>query len=97
MEPIGPTKPQAGVMATRPATAPEAAPSIEALPLDSASPAIHDRVAAAVASSVLAKARAVTPLASRLEPALKPNQPTHSSAAPTIVRVRLCGASDSLP
>ena len=31
--PIRPTKPQAGVIATRPATAPDAAPSIEALPL----------------------------------------------------------------
>ena len=36
--PIGPTKPQAGVIATRPATAPEAAPSIEALPLAIHSP-----------------------------------------------------------
>ena len=95
--PIGPTKPQAGVMATRPATAPEAAPSIEALPLDSASPEIQASVAAAVANRVLVKARAAVPLASRLEPALKPNQPTHSSAAPTMVRVRLCGANDSLP
>ena len=50
-------------MATRPATAPEAAPSIEALPLDSASPAIQDSVAAAVASRVLMKARPATPLA----------------------------------
>src|SRR3990167_7971030 len=33
MEPMGPTKPAAGVIATRPATAPDAAPSIEALPL----------------------------------------------------------------
>src|SRR6476469_4962014 len=97
IEPITPTKPQAGVIATRPATAPEAAPSIEALPLDSASPAIQDSVAAAVASSVLANARAAMPLASRLEPALKPNQPTHSIAAPTIVSVRLCGAKASLP
>ena len=95
--PIGPTKPQAGVIATRPATAPEAAPSIEALPLVSASPAIQDSVAAAVATSVLTKARAAMPLASRLEPALKPNQPTHSSEAPTMVSVRLCGVSDSRP
>ncbi len=32
--PIGPTKPAAGVIATSPATAPEAAPSIEGLPLN---------------------------------------------------------------
>ena len=87
--PPGPTKPQAGVMATRPATAPEAAPNIEALPLLRASPAIHDKVAAAVATSVLTNARAVKPLASKLEPALKPNQPTHNKAAPTMVKVRL--------
>ena len=37
-------------MATRPATAPEAAPSIEALPLDSASPADQASTAAAVAN-----------------------------------------------
>ena len=95
--PIGPTKPQAGVIATRPATAPEAAPSIEALPLLSASAPIQLSVAAAVATKVFMKARAAAPLASRLEPALKPNQPTHSSEAPTIVSVRLCGAIDSLP
>ena len=33
--------------------------------------------------------------ASRAEPALKPNQPTHSSAAPTQVRVTLCGVIGS--
>ncbi|MCY1539735.1 hypothetical protein D9M68_753350 [compost metagenome] len=89
MPPMGPTEPQAGVMATRPATAPDAAPSIEALPLESASPTHQASTAAAVASRVLMKARPAPPLASRLEPALKPNQPTHSSEAPTMVSVRL--------
>ena len=92
-----PTLPAAGVMATRPATAPEAAPSIEALPRISASPMHQASTAAAVANSVLMKARAAKPLASSAEPALKPNQPTHSSEAPTMVRVRLCGAMLSLP
>jgi hypothetical protein len=32
-----------------------------------------------------------------LEPALKPNQPTHSSEAPIMVIVSECGAIDSLP
>ena len=41
--------------------------------------------AAAVATKVLMKARAAKPLASRAEPALKPNQPTHSIAAPKAV------------
>jgi class 3 adenylate cyclase len=49
MAPIGPTKPQAGVMATKPATAPEAAPSIEGLPLLIHSAKVHATVAAAVA------------------------------------------------
>ncbi|MCY1370029.1 hypothetical protein D9M69_570990 [compost metagenome] len=89
MAPMGPTVPQAGVMATRPATAPDAAPSMEALPLPSVSPTHQASTAAAVANRVLMKASVVPPLASRLEPALKPNQPTHSSEAPTMVSVRL--------
>ena len=54
-------------MATSPATAPEAAPSIEAFPLASASPEIQASVAPAVATSVLVKAirnlRKATPVA----------------------------------
>ena len=38
----------------------------------------------------------MTPLASRLEPALKPNQPTHSSEAPIIVMVSECGGIGSV-
>src|SRR4030081_1762392 len=77
-----PTLPAAGVIATRPATAPEAAPSIDGLPLAIHSPKVHEIVAAAVANKVLTKASAALPLASSAEPALKPNQPTHSSDAP---------------
>jgi len=40
------------------------------------------------ASLLLMKASAAKPLASRAEPALKPNQPTHSKDAPTMVKVR---------
>ena len=43
------------------------------------------------------KASAAKPFASSAEPALKPNQPNHSSEAPIMVIVRLCGAMDSLP
>src|SRR6478736_2432244 len=95
--PIVPTNPHAGVTATSPATAPDAAPSIEALPL--AIDSINDqaRVADAVATRVLRKALAAAPVASRLDPALKPNQPTHKRHAPIIVSGRLCGAIDSLP
>ena len=95
--PSRPTLPQAGVIATRPATAPEAAPSIEALPLTSASPMHQASTAAAVAENVLMKARTALLPASSDEPALKPNQPTHSSAAPTIVSVSECGVNASRP
>ena len=43
------------------------------------------------------KASAAMPFASSAEPALKPNQPVHSSEAPIMVSVRLCGGIASLP
>src|SRR3970282_1845030 len=89
------TKPRAGVIATRPATAPEAAPSAEALPRAMDSASSQDRTAAAVATMVLRNAAAATPVASRLEPALKPNQPTQSRHAPIMVSGRLCGGMAS--
>ena len=95
MAPIGPAQPQAGVIATRPATAPEAPPSMLGLPRNSHSAPIQAKVAAALASKVLTKTNAARPLASRLEPTLKPNQPTHNNEAPIMVIVTLCGASDS--
>src|SRR5450755_364143 len=95
--PIRPTLPHAGVIATRPATAPEAAPTIDALPLKIASPMHQASTAAAVAEKVLMKASTAVLPASSAEPALKPNQPTHSSAAPTIVSVTECGVNASRP
>src|SRR6185295_17285824 len=92
-----PTLPAAGVIATRPATAPEAAPNMVGLPLKTASPRLQERTAQAVARKVLMKASAAKPFASSAEPALKPNQPTQRSAAPTIVRGRLCAGIASLP
>jgi hypothetical protein len=50
-----------------------------------------------VADSVFMKASAALLPASRAEPALKPNQPTHNIEAPTIVKGRLCGAIASRP
>src|SRR5204863_3314735 len=91
------TLPAAGVIATRPATAPDAAPSMDGLPLNIHSANIHDSTAQAVARKVFMNARAAEPLASSAEPALKPNQPNHSMAAPIMVIVRLCGDMDSLP
>ena len=92
-----PTLPAAGVIATRPATAPDAAPSIDGLPLNIHSPNVHDSTAHAVARYVFMNASAAESFASSAEPALKPNQPNHSSDAPIIVIGRLCGAIASLP
>src|SRR5205823_1262921 len=80
-----------------PATAPDAAPSIDGLPLIAHSPSVHDSTAQAVARKVFMKASPAKPFASSADPALNPNQPTHSSDAPIIVIGRLCGAIDSLP
>src|SRR5262249_47476473 len=95
--PIGPEKPAAGVTATRPAMQPDSAPSSEGLPLTIHSTNIHDSAAAAVATNELVMASAAPPFASRFDPALKPNQPTHSRAAPTIDSVSEWGGISSLP
>src|SRR5688572_30988901 len=84
--PIGPAKPEAGVTATRPAMQPDSAPSSDALPLISHSANIQASAAAAVATNELSMASGAPTTASRLEPALNPNQPTQSSDAPTIVK-----------
>src|SRR6202163_242944 len=97
MAPIGPAYPPAGVTATSPAPAPENAPATEGWPLMIHSANIHDSAAAAVATKELVMASAAPPLASRLDPALKPNQPTQSSEAPIIDMVSECGAIRSLP
>src|SRR4029079_7547547 len=97
IEVIGAAKPEAGVIATRPATAPEAAPSIDGFLWTTCSITAQLTAAAPVASMVLRKATAATPVASRFEPALKPNQPTHSSEAPIMVMVSECGGVASLP
>src|ERR1700722_7122638 len=93
----GNTKPEAGVIATNPATAPEMQPSTEGLPLAIHSANIQPRAAAAVAICVTAIAIPARPLAATAEPALKPNQPTHSSEAPITEYVRLNGAMFSVP
>ena len=72
-------------------------PSRDGLPLSAHSANSHATAAPQVATKVLSIASAAVPLDSRFEPALKPNQPTHSSEAPIIVMVRECGASRSRP
>src|SRR5438105_452534 len=93
----GPTKPDAGVMATRPATVPLAAPSTVGFPRTTHSAYIHDRVAAAVAVLVATKALVARAPELRALPALKPNHPTQSSAAPMTENGRLCGGIGSCP
>src|ERR1700693_4381942 len=94
--PRGSTKPEAGVIATNPATAPEQMPRMLGLPLSAHSTTIQVSAAVAVAIWVTAIAMPALPPADTADPALKPNQPTHSSEAPIIVSTRLCGGIGSL-
>src|SRR6266851_3839364 len=94
---MGVTKPAAGVIATRPATAPEAAPSTVGLPRELHSVSIQPSVAAAAAVLVVVKALAAMPLAPSALPALKPNQPNQSKHAPITVKGRLWGGIGCWP
>ena len=58
---------------------------------------IQAMAAAAVATWVFSMAIPASELAPTAEPALKPNQPTHSRLAPIMVSTRLCGAMLSVP
>src|SRR5690554_1683779 len=75
---------QAGVMATRPDTAPEAAPTDVALPSLSFSTTSQPSTAAAVAPRVLTmiSPTPASPFANSA-PALNPNQPNQRIAAPS--------------
>src|SRR5436309_14424674 len=89
------TYPDAGVIATRPATAPAAAPSTLGRPWWAQLTVIQ--VSAAIAAAVLVTTKALTAssFAAPALPALKPNQPNQSSAAPSTVIVASCGSIDS--
>src|SRR6266850_6672127 len=91
------TKPQAGVITTRPATAPEQKPSTLGLPRRTYSAIAQLKEAIAVAIVVVIKALAATPSAATALPALKPYQPTQSMPVPTMQRTMLCGCIGSLP
>src|SRR5689334_8977195 len=95
--PRGSTKPEAGVMATKPATAPEIIPSTDGFLATIHSTNIQLKDAAAVAICVAAAAMPALGLAATAEPALNPNQPTHRSEAPMTLSDRLCGAIFSVP
>src|SRR5215467_7726564 len=95
--PFAVTKPHAGVMTTRPATAPEQKPRTLGLPLSIHSAIGQTNDATAVASVVVVKAFAATTSAATALPALKPYQPTQSIPVPTMHNTMLCGGIGSLP
>src|SRR5215475_9736610 len=92
---IGLTNPAAGVIATRPATAPDMAPSALTLRLRIHSAADQPMTAADAPKCVATNALVASePEASAL-PALKPNHPTHNMHAPTKLKTTLCGGMAS--
>src|ERR1043166_2022538 len=97
MPPEAFTKPQAGVMTTSPATAPEQKPRMLGFPLRMYSAPAQTNDATAVASVVVINAFAATPSAATALPALNPYQPTQSIPVPTMHSTMLCGAMISFP
>src|SRR4030043_709941 len=89
------TNPAAGVIATSPATAPDARPSTVGFFVCIHSVNIHDIAAMAVAVLVLINAAPASPFAATAEPALNPNQPNQRSPAPVMTRVKLLGLRDA--
>src|SRR5262245_37536768 len=94
---LGVTNPQAGVITTSPATAPEQKPRMLGLPRSTYSAIAHENEATAVASVVVVKALAAMPSAATALPALNPYHPTHSMPVPIMHRVMLCGRNGSFP
>src|SRR3954466_8668173 len=90
--PPGVTKPDAGVIATRPATAPQAAPTTLTLRVLAYETRTQVIVAAAAAMFVTVKALAARPPAVSADPALNPNQPNHRRPAPRTVIGTSCGS-----
>src|SRR5919202_1869407 len=90
--PAGATNPDAGVMATSPATAPAAAPSTEGEPLCSQLAVIQVIDAIAVARCVTTNALVASAPEAIALPALKPNHPNQRSEAPSTTIVASCGS-----
>src|ERR1043166_9798546 len=95
--PLAVTNPHAGVITTRPATAPEQKPSTLGLPRVIHSAIGHTNEATAVARVVVVKAFAAMTSAPTALPALNPYQPTHNMPVPTMHNTMLCGGIGSLP
>src|SRR5215470_7808037 len=83
------TNPEAGVIATSPATQPEIPPRTLGLPIIIHSANIQPSAAAAAPKCVATNALVASGPAARALPALNPNQPTHSRHAPTVLSTRL--------
>src|SRR4051812_8826842 len=95
--PVVLTNPQAGVITTKPATAPEQNPRMLGFPRKAYSAIAHANEATAVAIVVVMKAFAATPSAATADPALNPYHPTHSIPVPTMHNTMLCGGIGSFP
>ena len=78
-----PTKPEAAVIVARPAIEPVIVPNMVGLPVKSHSRTAHVRPAVAAARCVTTRAWTARPFAASALPALKPNQPNQSRAAPS--------------
>ena len=83
------------MIVARPATMPVTRPTSPLRPWRSHSIAIQVSVAVAAEMWVTIIAMPALPLAASALPALKPNQPTHSMAAPAMVMPGLCGGISS--
>src|SRR5437879_5634158 len=94
---IGPTYPEAGVMATSPQTAPTEMPTADGFPFRIQSVSIQLTAAAAAARFVTTSAFTANALAARALPALKPNQPNHNRDAPSITYGMLFGRLSKRP
>src|ERR1700733_151074 len=93
--PVEFTKTHAGVITTRPATAPLQYPSTLALPRRIFSIMPQEKAPTAVAKVVVGKAFEEITSAATALPALKPYQPTQSIEVPTIHKTMLWGGIGS--
>src|SRR5207245_2772665 len=91
IEGMGPTYPEAGVMATSPQTAPTAFPTADGFFFLTQSVSIQLTAAPAAAKFVTTSALTANAFAARALPALKPNQPNQSTEAPRITYGMLFG------
>src|SRR6185503_9992318 len=92
----GVTKPAAGVIATKPTTAPVTIPRMLGL-LSRQLKNIQTTAAAAAAVLVVTTALTASPFAASALPPLKPNQPIHNKPAPRTVNGILLGSIVACP